>query len=93
MKRSAVEFPDREDLLALLDPDGRLRIKATPGARQDAMKIEQGQLIIKTRAKPQDGAANRALCEMLARAFGIAKSRCHLLRGDTAREKTFRLEV
>ena len=93
MKRSAVEFPDREDLLALLDPEGRLRIKATPGARQDAMKIEQGQLIIKTRAKPQDGAANRALCEMLARAFGIAKSRCHLLRGDTAREKTFRLEV
>ncbi|MFK4004737.1 DUF167 domain-containing protein [Qipengyuania sp. NPDC077563] len=93
MKRSAVEFPDREDLLALLDPEGRLRIKATPGARQDAMKIEQGQLIIKTRAKPQDGAANRALCEMIARAFGIARSRCHLLRGDTAREKTFRLEV
>ncbi len=57
------------------------------------MKIEQGQLIIKTRAKPQDGAANRALCEMIARAFGIARSRCHLLRGDTAREKTFRLEV
>ncbi|MCA0978949.1 DUF167 domain-containing protein [Qipengyuania flava] len=93
MKRSAVEFPDREDLLALLDPEGRLRIKATPGARQDAMKIEQGQLIIKTRAKPQDGAANRALCEMIARGFGIARSRCHLLRGDTAREKTFRLEV
>lgn len=79
--------------MALLDPEGRLRIKATPGARQDAMKIEQGQLIIKTRAKPQDGAANRALCEMIARAFGIARSRCHLLRGDTAREKTFRLEV
>lgn len=57
------------------------------------MKIEQGQLIIKTRAKPQDGAANRAICEMIACAFGIARSRCHLLRGDTAREKTFRLEV
>ena len=57
------------------------------------MKIEDGQLAIKTRAKPQDGAANRALCEMIARAFGIAKSRCDLLRGETAREKTFRIEV
>ena len=93
MKRSVADFPDRAELLALLDPEGRLRVRATPGARQDAMKIEEGQLVIKTRARPQDGAANRALCEMIARAFGIAKSRCHLLRGETAREKTFRIKV
>ncbi|MAW90215.1 MAG: hypothetical protein CL575_02325 [Altererythrobacter sp.] len=93
MKRSVAEFPDRAELHAILDPEGRVRVKATPGARQDTMKIEEGRLVIKTRAKPQDGAANRALCEMLALAYGVAKSRCQLIRGDTARDKSFRIEI
>ncbi|GAB5352038.1 DUF167 domain-containing protein [Qipengyuania sp. 483] len=93
MKRSVAEFPDRAELHALLDCEGRVRVKATPGARQDAMKIEEGRLVIKTRAKPQDGAANRALCEMLALAYGVAKSRCQLIRGDTARDKSFRIDI
>ncbi|MAM40515.1 MAG: hypothetical protein CL949_18890 [Erythrobacter sp.] len=93
MKRSVAEFPDRAELHALLDAEGRVRVKATPGARQDAMKVEEGRLVIKTRAKPQDGAANRALCEMLALAYGVAKSRCRLIRGDAARDKSFRIDI
>lgn len=93
MKRSVAEFPDRAELHAILDPEGRVRVKATPGARQDTMKIEEGRLVIKIRAKPQDGAANRALCEMLALAYGVAKSRCQLIRGDTARDKSFRIDI
>ena len=37
------------------------------------------------------GKANRAVAELLARALGVAKSRLELVRGQTARDKVFRL--
>ena len=93
MKRSGAEFPPPENLRSLLDDKGRIAVRATPGARQDAISIHGNQLAAKVRARPQEGAANQALVEILARAFGVPKSRCHLLRGQAAREKLFLIEI
>lgn len=92
MKRSKAELPEAGELLALLDDRQRLAVRVTPGARSEAVTIEDGRVLVKVRAKPQDGAANDAVIRLLAHALGIAPSRVEMLRGATSREKLFRVE-
>lgn len=73
--------------MALADSDGRLALRVTPGARSEAIEIGDDVLVVKVRAKPQDGAANAAALKLLAKSLGIATSRCQLLRGATGRDK------
>ena len=91
MKRSKLEFPPRDTLRALVDCQGWIAIRVTPGARTEAVWVAEGQLAVRVRAKPQDGAANEAVVKLLAQAFGIPPSRVELLRGATSREKLFRI--
>ncbi|MFA6218820.1 MAG: DUF167 domain-containing protein [Erythrobacter sp.] len=93
MKRSRAELPDPASLRALLDAEGRLAVRATPGARVEGVTIEDGRVAVKVRAKPQDGAANEAVVRLVARALELAPSRVELLRGATSREKLLRIEL
>lgn len=93
MKRSKVELPPNERIRALIDGQGRLALRVTAGARQEALIIEGGKLTLKVRAKPQDGAANQAVIKLLAQALGIAPTRIALLRGTTSREKLVRVSI
>jgi uncharacterized protein YggU (UPF0235/DUF167 family) len=76
---------------ALMDGEGRLAVRVTPGARIEALDIADDRLLAKVRAKPEDGKANLAVAALLAAARGIAPSRIELLRGATSREKQFRV--
>ncbi len=93
MKRSRADLPDPDALRALIDQEGRLAIRATPGARSEAVSIDDGRVAVKVRAKPQDGAANTAVAKLIAHALGLAPSRVELLRGATSREKMLRIEL
>jgi uncharacterized protein YggU (UPF0235/DUF167 family) len=76
----------------LADSEGRLALKVTPGARSESITIEDGRLLVKVRAKPQDGAANKAVLVLLAETLEIATSRLRLLRGATSREKLVQID-
>ena len=91
MAKPRLELPDAGALRALADGDGRLALHATPGARVESLVIEDGRLIAKVRAKPQDGEANVAIIALLAQALDCAPSHITMLRGATSREKLFRL--
>ena len=93
MKRSRADLPEAAALLALIDPKGRLPVRVTPGARTQALLIENGKVSVKVRAKPQDGAATEAVRDLLAEALQIAPSHVHLLRGATSREKLFAITL
>jgi len=49
-------------------------------------------LRVRVTAPPADGAANRAVTDLLAGALGIPASRIALVRGATSRDKLFRVE-
>ena len=49
-------------------------------------------VLVKVRVKPQDGKANDAVLELLARALGLATSRLRLLRGATGRDKLVQID-
>lgn len=80
------------DLSALAQPGARLAVRATPRARSEG--IEPGDPIrIRVTAPADQGRANEAVRQLLARALGIAPTRLTLLRGHTSRDKLFQIEV
>lgn len=85
------DLPPPDAVRALIDASGRLALRVTPGARGEALTIENGRLLVKVRAKPKDGKANAAVASLLAAALDIAPSRVTLLRGATSREKQFQV--
>jgi uncharacterized protein YggU (UPF0235/DUF167 family) len=91
MARPRAELPSSGALLALVDGEGRLAVRVTPGAKAEGLELSAGKLSAKVRAKPEDGKANEAVRELLARGLGLAPSRLSLLRGATSREKLFRI--
>jgi uncharacterized protein len=87
MARPRVDLPPAEAILALVDGEGRLVLRVTPGARSEAIEIAAGRLLMKVRTRPEDGKANAAVLDLLAEALGIAPSRLRLLRGASGRDK------
>lgn len=53
-----------------------------------------GACVVKARvaAPPADGLANAALCDLLAKQWGVPKSKVRVERGETSRHKTVRIE-
>ena len=87
MARPKAEFPPAEAIRALADAENRLALRVTPGARSEGIEIAGERVLVKVRAKPQDGAANEAVLGLLGKALGVATSRLQLLRGATSRDK------
>ncbi len=91
LARPRADLPPADAVRALVDGEGRLAVRVTPGARSEALEIVEGRLLARVRVKPEDGKANEAVRLLLATALGLAPSRLELLRGATSREKQFRV--
>ncbi|CAG0962924.1 hypothetical protein PHYC_00825 [Phycisphaerales bacterium] len=74
-------------------PACRLSVKVVPGSRKSQIVGVLGdRLKIKVAAPPEDGRANRAMCELLAGALGISSRGVSVIAGLTHPEKTVRVE-
>lgn len=91
MARPKTDFPPAEAIRALIDAEGRLALRITPGARSEGVELGEGRLAIKVRTKPEDGKANGAVIALLAQALDVAPSRIEMLRGATGRDKLVRI--
>ena len=93
MARPGAALPEAGAILAMVDAQGRLALRASPGSRIEALEIAGGKLIARVHARPEGGKANDAVIALVARALGIAPSRIALIRGASAREKLLRIDV
>jgi len=82
----------RTDLSHLAVTGAEIAVRVTPKASRDRIVAEDGILRIYVTTVPEDGKANAAVQKLLAKAMGVAKSRLTLIRGQTSRDKCFRLE-
>lgn len=80
------------DLSALAVPGAEIAVHVTPRAARAGLAVEGGAIRVRVTVPPEDGKANAAVREILARALGVAKTRLVLLRGASARDKVFRLD-
>lgn len=55
--------------------------------------MEDGILKVKLTAAPVDGEANKALVMLLAKHFGVAKSKVYIKKGLTAKNKIIEVDV
>lgn len=78
-----------ENAKEMLISNGYLALKVTPRARLERLEgmNAAGELVVKVRAVPEDGEANRAVIALIAAAFDIPKSRLEITRGSTGRHK------
>lgn len=89
MARPKADLPPAGALRALAGEGGQLAVRVTPGARSENISIEAGRVLVKVRAQPENGAANKAVLKLLAKALDVPVSRLNMLRGATSREKLF----
>lgn len=80
------------DLTHLARPGAVIALRATPKASRNRIDAEATPLRVYVTAPPDKGKANEAIRKLLAKAMGLPKTRLTLLRGETAREKQFRVE-
>ena len=65
-----------------------LRVHVRPGAsRPGLVGLHGGALAVRVGARPVDGAANREVLEVLARALGLRPGALELTSGATGRDK------
>ncbi len=79
-------------MLSLADhPEGCiLPVRAQPGARKNAIQGEHGgALKVTVTARPQDGAANKAIIEVLREVLDLKRSQIELIAGAASRDKRF----
>ncbi len=83
---------DSNGLTAALSSTGdgiRLRIKVVPGASRSKIAGVLGdRLKINVAAPPEGGKANRAVCELIAEALGVAVRDVAIIEGQTQPRKT-----
>lgn len=65
-----------------------LPVRALPGAKKNEIRGEQdGALKVSVTAAPEDGKANKAILDLLAKRLKLRKSQLELLSGQTSRQK------
>ncbi len=79
------------DLSHLAQPGTEIAVRVTPRAAREAIEVRDGTIHVRVTVVPEDGKANEAVRGVLSRALGIAKSRLTLVRGQTARNKLYRV--
>ena len=69
-------------------PEGLLHVRVQPKARESAIVGWHGDALrVRVTAAPEDGRANRAVIELLARALDVQPSSITLVRGASSRDK------
>ncbi len=76
----------------------RLSVRLTPNASRDAVEGREtgddGECWLRARVTsvPEDGKANKALVQLLAKWLRVPKSSISFISGETARKKILRIE-
>ena len=85
------DLPDLSDRAV---PGAEIAVRVTPRAARSRIVAESdGALRVYVTAVPEAGKANAAVCKLLAKAMGVPKSALRLVRGETARDKVFRVDL
>ena len=70
-----------------------LEIRLQPRASDNSLAgVSNGRLRIRVTAAPVENAANQRMMAILAKEFGVAKSRVRLLAGSRGRDKRVAIE-
>ena len=71
----------------------QVRVRVSPGARQDAIVGWRGDVLrVRVKAPPERGRANDAVCRLIARALGLRANAVSVAHGAASRDKALVVE-
>lgn len=59
--------------------------------KEEVIGAGEGELIVRTRKKAHDGEANKATIELLAKYFGVSKTKIQIVKGATSKHKVIEI--
>jgi len=65
----------------------RIRVVVIPSSKKPSVEKENNMYVVRVDAPPTKGKANKRLIEILAKYFGVRKSRIQIISGEKSREK------
>lgn len=79
--------------LRLVNGEVWLGLRVQPKASRNRLSVEpDGRIKASITAPPADGAANAALCELIADGLDVAKSAVRVVRGEKSRDKVVAIQ-
>ena len=69
-----------------------ITVKAHAGARKEQVIEEDGVFKVSVNVAPENGKANKRVCELLAAHFGVRKSAVRVIQGETSRQKVVEID-
>lgn len=69
-----------------------VKVRVQPGSSQNRLEFLDGIVKAWVNAPPVEGAANEAVIKLLSKALKVSKSSISIVRGETSREKTLRID-
>ncbi|CUH66085.1 hypothetical protein TG4357_02227 [Thalassovita gelatinovora] len=82
----------KDDLSHLAVAGAEITVRVTPKASRNKIVVQDDVIRVYVTTVPEAGKANAAVQKLLAKALGLAKTRLTLVRGQTARDKVFRID-
>jgi len=71
----------------------RITVKVDPGSKVEGLSLgEDGTLLVKVKALPVEGKANKAVCRLLAQALGVGRGSVTIVAGHKARRKVVAID-
>ena len=80
-------------LADLAKPGQSIAVRVTPKASRDRLVRKDGLVRAYVTVPAEGGKANAAVKILLSKALGLPKSRLRLVRGQTSRDKLFKIET
>ena len=70
----------------------RIAVKAHAGARKEQVLEEDGVFKVSVNVAPENGKANKRICELIAEYLGVRKSAVRVVQGETNRQKVVEVD-
>ncbi|WP_425101592.1 DUF167 domain-containing protein [Tropicibacter sp. S64] len=80
------------NLSDLAQPGALIAVRVTPKASRNRIERDGADIRVYVTTVPEGGKATADVVKLLAKALGIPKTRLALIRGETARDKVFRID-
>ncbi|MEZ4870658.1 MAG: DUF167 domain-containing protein [Bdellovibrionales bacterium] len=71
----------------------KLKVTVKPNSKNESVEFSEDVCTVRVNSPPVDGKANKRVTELLAKHYGVAKSKISLISGHKSKIKIFSIDI